>query len=76
VIIVNLEGVLPVQSGLKLQQTIAALDKLSRQASVYVISQKGKDKIHDMFASGAPRLGLAAENGFFYRPNSEGKSVE
>jgi len=30
--------------------------------------------MHQLFATSAPRLGLAAENGFFYRINSDKKS--
>jgi trehalose-6-phosphatase len=57
---------------------VQTLDRLSRRpnTTVYVISQHGKKNIHNCLAQRAPKLGLAAENGFFYRLGSEDKTEE
>jgi trehalose-6-phosphatase len=39
-----------------------------------VISTHKKDKVHRWFAEKAPSLGLAAEDGFFWRPTNYKKS--
>ena len=49
------------------------MEKLSLKSGVCVISQLGKEELHHLFAQSAPKMGLAAENGFFYRVNSDNK---
>lgn len=68
-IVLNMEGVLPDPQ--KNTVVLQALDSLSKQATVFVISNHVKEKMHKTFAEGAPKLGIAAENGFFYRLSSE-----
>ena len=41
--------------------------------TVFVISSEMKDLMHKWYAEKAPKLGLAAENGFFWRMDSEQK---
>jgi trehalose-6-phosphatase len=42
--------------------------------TVFVISSNTKDKMHRWYAEACPRLGMAAENGFFWRLGSENKT--
>ena len=54
---------------------IEALNQLSRvpENIVFVVSEASKYQMHQWFAKDAPRLGLLAENGYYYRWISENK---
>jgi trehalose-6-phosphatase len=57
-------------------QIISTLNDLSKDErnTVIVISSNLKSLMHAWYAKRAPSLGLAAENGFFWRLDSEEKS--
>jgi trehalose-6-phosphatase len=40
---------------------------------VMVVSSQKKDIMLDSYEAGAPKLGLAAENGFYYSLEADGK---
>ena len=42
--------------------------------TILLISSHTKDKMHKWYAEACPRLGLAAENGFFWRLDSIDKT--
>ncbi len=42
--------------------------------TVLVISSHTKEKMHNWYAEACPKLGLAAENGFFWRLDSVDKN--
>lgn len=53
-----------------------ALNELTKddRNTVFVLSSHTKDKMHQWYAEACPKLGLAAENGFFWRFNSLSKT--
>ena len=57
------------------EQMLSSLEELSKDERnyVFVISSMSKEKVHEYF-SRVKRIGLAAEDGFYYRLNSIGKS--
>lgn len=52
------------------------LNELTKDPSntVFVISNQTKRQMHNWYADECPLLGLAAENGFFWRPDSKEKN--
>lgn len=57
-------------------EVIKALDLISNipQNIVFVISSESKMHMHKWYSKKAPKLGLAAENGFFWRWTSQNQS--
>ena len=57
-------------------EAIKALDHVSSipQNIVFVISSESKAQMHQWYSKKAPKLGLAAENGFFWRWTSLNKT--
>jgi trehalose-6-phosphatase len=53
--------------------TLNELTKDERN-TVFLISSATKDRMHQWYAEACPALGLAAENGFFWRPDSKDKN--
>jgi trehalose-6-phosphatase len=54
-------------------QTLNDITKDERN-TVFVLSSQTKDLMHKWYASTCPNLGLAAENGFFWRFDSQNKN--
>ena len=59
------------------QEVIETLNKLASNPNniVFVVSSESKSNMHTWYHKLAPKVGLAAENGFFWRWNSENKTV-
>jgi trehalose-6-phosphatase len=55
---------------------LQVLNELTNDKSntVFVISNHTKSQMHKWYAEACPLLGLAAENGFFWRPDSLDKN--
>jgi len=77
VIIIDQEGVIPMKTNHgKLEPTVEAIQALSLIADdpnniVFVVSTESKSLMHKWYHEKAPSLGLAAENGFFWRWTSK-----
>ena len=58
------------------KSAVKALNELSNNPNniVFLISHHSKEDLHNFYALQAPHLGLGAENSFFWRYNSIGKS--
>lgn len=59
-----------------LPHVVKALDDISKDErnTVFVISSQTKDLLHKWYAAEAPLVGIAAENGFFWRMDSVKKN--
>jgi len=57
-------------------EALNALNKISEEPSnlVFIVSHDSRKRMHKLYSKKAPKLGLAAENGFFWRWNSINKS--
>ena len=75
-IIIDQEGVVPLRNGQPTPEAIEALDNISDQPEniVFVVSSEEKRLMHHWYAEKARHLGLAAENGFVWRWESNDKS--
>jgi len=77
IIIIDQEGVIPMKSKNGVMEPSAeamkALNGISDEPSniVFVVSKESKKLMHQLYSEKAPKLGLAAENGFFWRWTSE-----
>ena len=80
-IAIDQEGVIPfkMQNGKNLptNEAVNALNNLSKDPKniVFLVSPESKSKLHEYYSVKAPNLGLAAENGFYWRWNSIDKSI-
>ena len=80
IIIIDQEGVIPMREingqNEPTPEAIKALDHVSSipQNIVFVISSESKTQMHQWYSKKAPKLGLAAENGFFWRWTSLNKT--
>jgi len=78
-IIVDQEGSLPFKGKREPNnEGISALNELSQDPKnlVIIVSIESKKALHEQYAKRAPKVALAAENGFFWRWNSENKTDE
>lgn len=72
-IIIDQDGVIPMKTVNGMHEptpeAIQALNQISddKQNIVFVVSTESKSLMHSWYHQKAPRLGLAAENGFFWR---------
>lgn len=75
-ILIDEEGVIAGDKTLVYDQYMAALNQLAedRKNIVVVVSPARKEDLHAKYADEAPQVGLAAENGFFWRWNSFNKT--
>lgn len=79
IFIIDLEGVVPMKSTAQgkhepTAEAIEVLNQLSNEPKniVFVVSDESKKQMYNWFHKDAPRLGLAAEGGFFYRWTAAG----
>lgn len=58
------------------QHVLHTLNDLSKDErnTVFILSSQTKDLLHKWYAQSCPQLGLAAENGFFWRLDSIDKN--
>ena len=65
------EGVIP-ESSQQFHKAAVALNQLGKDPRnlIIIVSRDTKHMMHERYASLAPHIGLAAENGFFYIWNS------
>lgn len=72
-IVIDQEGVIPMKTknGISepTQEAFEALDAISDDPDniVFVVSSESKSLMHQWYNIRSPKLGLAAENGFFWR---------
>jgi trehalose-phosphatase len=79
-IIIEQEGIIPMKTSddIKPDPTfVKALNEISKlpENMVFVVSRESKQQMHAWYADKAPFLGLAAENGFFWRWNSTNRGI-
>lgn len=57
---------------------LTALHEMSKDPRniIVIVSPESKKEMHDLYSRKAPNVGLASENGFFWRWNSTGKSEQ
>jgi len=79
-IMIDQEGVIPMKNANgKLEPSNEAIRMLNRLSdnplnAVFLISSESKRQMHQWYHNKCPKLGLAAENGFFWRWMSQGLS--
>lgn len=75
-ILIDEDGVIACDHSSVDDQYLNALNQLSedRKNIVMLVSASRKEEMHAKYATMAPHVGLAAENGFFWRWNSFGKT--
>jgi len=75
-ILINQEGVLPLIQKAPTQAVKESLKILAQQPNchVMVISSQQKDVLTNWFGESSPLLGLAAENGYFYKWPKRGEA--
>jgi trehalose 6-phosphate synthase/phosphatase len=79
-IMIDQESIIPFKSKTSgkyepTDQILSALNKISKLPNtiIFIVSPESKKQMHDWYAKKCPNLGLAAENGFFWRWNSVDK---